>query len=512
MNSVGERLWRFQGGIKLRHWKKLAIGESLNFAGIPDELTIPLNQQQGSAAKPVVAVGDRVEKYQLIASADGKWSAQLHAPTSGTIIAIEPRPVVHPSNLSALSIVLAADHQDRAIAHSSTPDWQTLPLATLQQRIAAAGLVGLGGAVFPTHVKTAKAATSNQPLLLLNGAECEPYIACDENLMRFRTREFLRGCQILAKAIDAAQTVIAIEDQMGATEHMLRACCEANGINGLDIIKVPTIYPEGAEDLLVKTLTGIEVPSGKTPLDIGVLCQNVGTAKAVHDAVVETIPLISRVVSITGRGFESPTTVEALIGTPISYLANLAGGYTESVSRLAVGGPMMGVAVASDDRPVTKATNCVLALTAQDTRPEQPELPCIRCMDCVAVCPAQLLPQQLLWYAKTTDFEQLEAHNLEDCIECGCCAYACPSQIPLVDYYRYAKAELWNQRRQHQQASHARARFEAREQRLARTKRERKQRLDQRNLAPSATDKQQAIADAIARAQQSKAKSGSGEN
>lgn len=496
---VGRSLQRFHGGIKLRHWKKLSIGPSLEFAGIPERLILPLNQHLGDAAKPIVTAGEQVLKGQRIAVGEGRFSAHLHAPTSGTVTAIEARPIVHPANLNAPCIVLQADGRDESVAAAPHQNWQEMTPEALVQMVEDAGIVGLGGALFPTAVKMRGCPPPATELLLINGAECEPYIACDESLMRHRPREFLIGCQILARAVSARQVVIAVEDQMGATEHILNEACRENGFTDIAIIKVLTIYPEGGEDQLIKALTGREVPSKGTPLDLGILCQNVGTAYAVHEAIVAGQPLISRIVSITGRGIKQPRSLQALIGTPLSFLIEQAGGYTEDIRRLLVGGPMMGIAVASDDRPLSKAGNCVLGLIDRDIETTVPELPCIRCMECVRVCPAQLLPQQLLLHIKAGDFDQVEEHSLDDCIECGCCAYACPSQIPLVDYYRYGKAEIRARQQQRQQADHARQRFEQRELRLTADQAARKARLAAR--APANNDSMQdAVAAAVARA------------
>lgn len=505
--QYGQTLHRFHGGVKLRHWKQLSLSDDLPFAGIPPELILPLKQHRGRSAKPVVAVGDRVLRDQLIAVADGPISANLHAPASGHVRAIEPRPIIHPSNLSAPCIVIETDGRDESLPTESRwaqyNDWQSLPADTILQRIQDAGIVGLGGAAFPTDIKLGNEQAQPVELLLINGVECEPYIACDETLMRQRALEFLRGSQIVAQAVGAAQVIVAVEDQMGVTELVLNNCCRENQIDDIQIVKVPTVYPEGNEDQLVKAVTGKEIPSGGHPLQLGVLCLNVGTARAVHEAVVHGRTLTSRVVTLTGRGFEQPCNVMALIGTPVSFLAAVAGGYGE-VSRLVAGGPMMGIPLASDDRPITKATNAIVALTSADTSTSTPELPCIRCMECARVCPSQLLPQQLLWHLRTGDFEQVEEHNLADCMECGACAYVCPSQIPLVDYYRYGKAELRQRALERDKAEHARRRFEEREQRLEASKARRKARLDARAPAGDVT-KQDAIAAAIARAKAKKA-------
>ncbi len=270
-------------------------------------------------------------------------------------------------------------------------NWQQASPAELRQAIGSAGIVGLGGAVFPTGYKVNHASEQGIHTLILNGSECEPYISCDEMLMREQPDSIVLGAQILQKAVGANRTVVAIEDQMGVVNAALLRAIENSGAENIDVVKVTTIYPEGGEKQLIKVLTGLEVPSGGRPTDLGLLCQNVATATAVARAVTEGKPLIERIVTVTGNGVRKPRNLLAQIGTPISNLVDQCGGYTSAAARLVLGGPMMGYALSSDSNPVIKAANCILVLSEDDIRPRQAEMPCIRCGECARVCPSLLL-------------------------------------------------------------------------------------------------------------------------
>lgn len=498
--AIGTRRWRFHGGLKLRHWKTLSLERTLATCPLPERLVVPVGQQRSGAPVPCVRPGQLVARGEAIALPSSPDDVALHAPAAGTVRQIAPAPVIGRGATEAPCITIDVDPDGPDAFLSPITAWATTAPAALRTRIREAGVAGLGGALFPTAGKI-DAAGESAPTLIVNGAECEPYIACDEAQMLAGPERVLLGAQIIARAVGAAQVILAIEDERPELAERLAESAASLGDAAPAIVTVPTVYPEGGEKQLIRVLTGLEVPGGGTPLDLGLLCLNVGTVAAVHDAVVEGRPLISRVVSVTGRGFGAPRNLEVAIGTPVAWLAAQAGGYTDAIRRLVMGGPMMGVPLAHDDVPVTRASNCILGLIAEDITPTAPELPCIRCMECVRVCPAQLLPQQLFWHIRAGSYDQAANHALADCIECGCCAQVCPSQIPLVDYYRHGKTELAAQRVEQERATVARLRFEARSARLDRQEAARRERLEaKQQKLRSARDRKAEIAAAVARA------------
>ncbi|MGB1111022.1 MAG: electron transport complex subunit RsxC, partial [Gammaproteobacteria bacterium] len=339
--------------------------------------------------------------------------------------------------------------------------------------IHAGGVVGLGGAVFPTYAKIT--ADSHGPIntLIINAAECEPYITCDDMLMRERAEEIVDGMRILVHALKAKRAILGIEDNKQDALASITAVMERMQCDQVAVSTVPTLYPSGGERQLIKLVTGQEVPPNGLPLDIGIACFNVSTAAAVHRALRHSHPLTHRIVTVTGGGVERPGNYEVPIGTPISHLIEQAGGYKPDARRLIMGGPMMGFALPDDDLPIVKATNCLIVATEGETATPEPAQPCIRCGYCARDCPMNLLPQQLYWHTHARDFELVEKHHIFSCIECGICSYVCPSHIPLVDYFRFAKHEIRNERRKRDLADRARIRVEARTARLEREQAER---------------------------------------
>ena len=451
------------GGIYPPENKALSNHAPIQTPPLADEYIVPLLQSIGSPAEACVKVGQRVLKGQLIAQPSSPLSAALHAPTSGAVKAIVERPYPHTSGQDYPAIVIQADGLDQWTELAPLSDYQQLEPQQLIEKIRWAGISGLGGAGFPTAVKIA----TDKPIhtLILNGAECEPYITADDRLMRERAQPLIEGIEILAHIIQPQRILVAIEDNKPEALAAVKQAAQASALP-IQVISFPTKYPSGGEKQLIQILLGSEVPSGKLPADLGVLCQNVGTAVAIADAVLRGKPLISRITTLTGDALYSPTNVEALIGTPISHLLKFAGLNAQRLNRLIIGGPMMGFTLQNPQAPIVKTINCVLAATAQELPPPPPAMPCIRCGDCAEVCPASLLPQQLHFYALGEDHQQLQAHHLFDCIECGACAYVCPSSIPLVQYYRAAKADIRDAERKLQKAEHARIRFEQRQERL----------------------------------------------
>jgi len=512
------KIFGFHGGVHPPENKHQSVRSPIADAGIPPQLVLPLTQHIGAPAHPVVAVGQRVLKGQMIADARGFVSVPLHAPTSGTVLAIEDRLIAHPSGHLAPCIVIATDGQDEWTALSGTPDYQSLDKIELINLIRNAGIAGMGGAGFPSSVKLSVQPDTRIETLIINGTECEPYITADDMLMRERADQIIEGAKILRYIIGPQETLVGVEDNKPEGIAALRAAARDSGI---EIVEFPTKYPSGGEKQLIEILTGKQVPSGGLPSQVGVVCQNIGSTVAIFEAVVKGVPLISRVTTVTGESVREPQNFQVLIGTPMRYLLERAGYGVKPNNRLIMGGPMMGFTVPDIDVPIVKTTNCILAPTEAELPTPPPAQACIRCGMCAEACPVSLLPQQLFWFAQGKEFEKLEHHNLFDCIECGACSYACPSNIPLVQYYRASKAEILQKRRDHEKAEASRIRFEARQQRLEQAEVEkearrvaRKKAAEQRAQSAGAGTDEDPIQAAIQRAQAKKAaqQSGGGED
>lgn len=436
-------------------------------------------------------------KGQLIAERSDAISASIHAPTSGTVSFIGEHSIPHPSGLMETCVIIDTDGTDSWGNNKLAPidDINTIDSSKLLTRIEQAGIVGLGGAAFPTSVKLASSGIKQIETLIINGAECEPYITCDDRLMQERSEEIVKGIQVLQTLVKPQRCIIAIEDNKPNAISAMRTATVA--IKNIDVITIPTIYPSGGEKQLIEILTGKEVSSGAYPIDLGLMCLNIGTSHSIYKAVFLGEPLLSRIITVTGNGIQHPRNYEVLIGTPFSHLSKQAGGYTKMADHLIMGGPMMGFAIPDDNVPVIKATNCALFISASSLRESnpsfsnQPTLPCIRCGKCMEVCPVKLLPQQLYWHIRAKDLEKAEAHNLRDCIDCGCCSYVCPSHIPLVDYFRFGKSEIREQKIALEKSNISRQRHEFL---LFRKERERREREEKRAAHKAALQKKKAAA------------------
>lgn len=473
---------RFHGGLVLDRRKSLSNERPVGVADIPPRLVFPLRQRSGENARPLAGPGDRVLRGERIAGGDHELDPPIHASTSGRVLAIEDHPIPHPAGTTAPCMLIEPDGLDEAAPHWTGLDEGSCPPAAVLKRLHEAGIVGLGGAGFPTAAKLAHD-SSRIDTLIINGAECEPYISCDELLLRERARDVLRGTEILRRLLGAPTTLIAIESDLSlavlATERALADGHHAH----LQVAPVPVRYPAGGERQLIECLTGREVPSGGLPADIGVLCVNVATAAAIFHAVAHGAPLTSRIVTVTGRGVRQPRNLDVRLGTPVASLIQQCGGYSEDAARLLVGGPMMGYPVGTDAIPVTKAVNAILVAGSGELPEPTPTQPCIRCGACAEVCPARLLPQELHWHARSGQLRRALEQDLFDCIECGCCDAVCPSQIPLVRQFQAAKQEAMELRREREQAERARSRHEARLARLAMEQKERERAARARKAA-----------------------------
>lgn len=493
------RIFNFPGGVKLREHKRESTQSPVSQCSIPEVLVLPLNQNIGAPSRPIVKPGDTVLKGQVIAEAANTVSVPLHAPTSGTIQTIGRRPVPHPSGLPAQCIVIMTDGKDSAVdSYGEARDPAILSRTEIIEEIRQAGIVGLGGAGFPSYMKIASE-KHKIDTLILNGIECEPYITCDQMLMQTQPQEVIKGMLIIQRALGAKHCIIAIENNKPKA---LKALNDAAKLfpqsENFEIVQVPTAYPAGGEKQLIQTLTNSEVPSQGLPMDIGIVCHNVGTAYSISRAIEYREPLLSRYMTVAGS-VEKARVLEVLIGTPISHLIDECGGNRKTLNKVIMGGPMMGFALHDDETPVVKITNCILVNAKIGDVPlpsrGHTAMPCIRCGACAEACPVGLLPQQLYWYARAKEFDKVQDYNLFDCIECGCCDYVCPSHIPLVNYYRYAKTTIWKNEQEKVVSDISRQRHEFHNFRIERTKKEREERHKQKRKtvdAKSSTDSKQA--------------------
>jgi Na+-translocating ferredoxin:NAD+ oxidoreductase subunit C len=479
-----EKVWDFQGGIHPPEMKTQSNGTPLSELPLPDRFVIPLKQHIGHEGEICVAPGDKVLRGQPLTFGTGRM-LPVHAPTSGVIDAIGQHMTAHPSGLSELCIFMTPDGEDRWVPLDPLPDYRQHPRADIVQRIHDAGVAGLGGAGFPTATKL-KGGLRGVKTLIINAAECEPYITADDRLMQDYAAEVLEGSRILGWVLQAERVLIGIEDNKPEAIAALKQALGSE--RDLQIRVIPTKYPSGGAKQLTRILTGKEVPHGGRSTDIGVLMQNVGTAWAVKRAIINGEPITERVVTLTGEAIAQPRNVWSRLGTPISHLLHQVGFTPAPRQMVIMGGPLMGFTLPSLDVPVVKITNCILAPSASEMGNNDEEQSCIRCSACADACPAKLLPQQLYWFSQGGDHDKARAHHIDDCIECGACAYVCPSNIPLVQYYRQEKAELRAIDLEAKRTLEAKARFEARQARLEREKQAREARHEEAKQRVARTD------------------------
>ncbi|MDY4595179.1 MAG: electron transport complex subunit RsxC [[Pasteurella] aerogenes] len=467
------KLWDFKGGVHPPEMKSQSNQTPIKAAKLVERFYIPIKQHAGAAGNILVNVGDHVLKGQALTQGEGLRALPVHASTSGTVVNIAPHASAHPSGLPEMCIEIQADGQDKWCDREPIDDFLTRTPEQLIEKIYRAGIAGLGGAVFPTAAKI-HAAEKQVNLLIINGAECEPYITCDDRLMRDYPHEIIEGSRILRYILRPEKVVIAIEDNKPEAVSALKDALQ--GANDIEIRVIPTKYPSGAAKQLIQVLTGMEVPSGQRSSSIGVLMHNVGTAFAIKRAVMDDEPLIERVVTLTGDKIQQKGNQWVRFGTPIVALLQQADYRYDERFPVFMGGPMMGFILPNLNAPVTKVTNCLLAPDHFEYAPPEPERSCIRCSACSDACPVNLMPQQLYWFARSEDHEKSEQYSLKDCIECGLCAYVCPSHIPLIQYFRQEKAKIWEIKEKAKKAEDAKIRFEARQARLEKEELERKAR------------------------------------
>ena len=484
-------IYPFNGGVHPPENKAQSTQLPIGQLSLPEKLVLPLRQHVGNIPKVKVQVSEHVLKGQLIAEAEGTVSAAIHAPTSGMIIAIEDAIIPHPSGLPDRCITIKPDGKDKWIAHQAQ-DWKTADRKNLVASLRLSGIVGLGGATFPTHIKLRTDGKSGIHTLVINAAECEPYITCDDMLIRERADEIVQGIAIAQYLLGAESVLIGIEDNKPEATKAMQAAVQKAAVQAtavgtthftnMQVKAVPTLYPSGDARRLVHLLLGTEIPHDKRSTEVGLQVFNVATVLALHRYFNHGEPAINRIVSMTGN-VQTPQNFEVLFGTPLLHLVAATGGAKPNTSHYIMGGPMMGFDLPSIDVPITKAANCIIAASPTLFAPAPPAMPCIRCARCADACPVNLQPQELYWFAKADNFEKARDYNLFDCIECGACSYVCPSDIPLVQYYRYAKSEIIATDKAQEAADLARERNDFRLARIEREKRERAQKHAERTQA-----------------------------
>lgn len=435
-------IFNIHGGAKLDGRKSLTADKSVITAPMPKLLYVPLQQHIGAPAEPLVKAGDKVLKGQQIGKPKGPISAFVHAPTSGTVLRVADHPAPHPSGLPVLTVTIEPDLDDKWAELPPPIDVEVASSEEIAQRVAEAGIVGMGGATFPSAVKLNLGKRYNLEKLVINGAECEPYLTCDDRLMQERSVKTIIGIKAMMKSLNVPEALVAIESNKPQAFKAMEQATE--GDESIKIVHVPARYPMGSEKHLVQALTGKETPAKGMTADLGVVVHNVATAFAVYEALYLGRPLISRIVTVSGLAIKNPGNYDTLIGTPVSWLIELSGGITEKPKQLLMGGPMMGLPLSDFEVPIIKGSSGILALLDREIKIKD-VMPCISCGSCVVVCPAGLLPLDMASRIKHDDVNGADDIGVRDCVSCGSCNYVCPSHIPLVQYFNYAKGFLKEQ-------------------------------------------------------------------
>ncbi len=429
----------FYGGIHPEDSKTGTSAKKILNLRPPKKAIIPLQQHTGAVCEPLVKIGDIVKVGQKIGDTKTFVSAPVHATISGKVIDISP--MLHPLETKALSIIIESDEADTWAIEETKRDWKTLKQEEIKHIVREAGVVGLGGAAFPTHVKLSPPENKKIDTYILNGAECEPFLTADHRLMLEYAEQVVIGLKILMKATGVKKGIIGIErNKPDAFRKIADEINKEPDLN-IDVISLKVKYPQGAEKQLIKALLKREVPSGELPMDVGAIVSNVGTSFAVYESVVERKPLVERIVTVTGKGVRNPQNLRVRIGTPFSNLIEACGGAKEEAGKIIMGGPMMGIAQYTADVPVIKGTSGILVQTKNEVC-DKPEECCIRCGNCASVCPMKILPNVITNSIKNERFEDAKEYGLLDCMECGACAYVCPANIPIVKYIKYGKTRL----------------------------------------------------------------------
>lgn len=434
----------FHGGVHPTEYKELTENCAFEIMPLPEEIILPVSQHLGKDASPQVKKGDDVLSGQLVAKAEGFISAPIHTSVAGKVISLGKE--ITASGFPKDSIVIKTNgtvEAEKILLPTLNPEIVTPE--EIRTRVAEAGIVGQGGAAFPTYVKLSPPKDKVIDVVILNGCECEPYLTRDYRFMIERPDDLISGFKLIMKALGVKRGVIGIENNKPDAIKLISEKIKHE--ENLEVISLKTKYPQGAEKMLIKAVTGKEVPPGKLPMDVGAVIQNIGTAIAIHDAVVKGEVLTVAALTVSGRGIKTPKNLLVPVGTPIQNVIDFCGGVTEDSVKIVVGGPMMGVAQFDLHAPVMKATSGILVLT-KDEVAENPETPCLRCGQCIEACPLNLMPTKLARYSQLQKYEEAESADVTVCMECGTCAYTCPANIPLVQWIRLGKQKVLEMQRE----------------------------------------------------------------